>query len=235
MLTCVLSLLFAAPPSPAQSPPASDPSRAKGPAAKGEHAQNHHGHQHDFKDTQKWVAMFEDPARAAWQKPAEVVAALHIPAGARVADIGAGSGYFTMPFARAVGESGVAYGVDVDQGMVAHLKARAEKEKAPMLKAVLAAPDDPNLPAPVDLVFICDTWHHIQDRPAYLKRLKASLKPGARLVMVDFQKRSLPLGPPPEMKISEEDLVKELDAEGYRLAEKHDFLPYQYFLVFQVK
>src|SRR5215470_14300512 len=80
---------------------------------------------HDFKDTAKYVAMFEDPERAAHQKPAEVIAALHIAEGAKVADIGAGSGYFTLPFARAVGETGAVYAIDIEPGMIEHLRKRA--------------------------------------------------------------------------------------------------------------
>ncbi len=190
---------------------------------------------HDFKDTEKWVAMFEDPARAAYQKPAEVVAALHVPEGAKVADIGAGSGYFSLPFARAVGDRGVVYAVDIEPGMVDHLKKRAADEKAPSLTPVLGKHDDPRLPEPVDLVFICDTWHHVDARPAYLATLKRVLRPGGRIVIVDYQKRELPVGPPVAMKISEDDVLATFKAAGFRLAKKHDFLPYQYFLEFQAQ
>jgi ubiquinone/menaquinone biosynthesis C-methylase UbiE len=221
MLTLLLSTALAA-------QPASPPSH-------GEHVHDHVHGPHDFKDTAKWVAMFEDPARAAYQKPAEVVAVLRIAEGARIADIGAGSGYFSVPFVRAVGDKGAVYAIDIEPGMVEHLKTRAKTEHAASLKAVLAKPDDPSIPEPVDLVFICDTWHHLEKHGAYLAKVSKSLRPNARIVIVDYQKRDLPVGPPVEMKVSEDDVVKTFADAGFRLARKHEFLPYQYFLEFERK
>lgn len=190
---------------------------------------------HSFGDTERFVQMFEDPARAAWQKPAEVVAALHIAAGQAVADIGSGSGYFTLPFARAVGPKGKVFAVDIEPGMIEHVRKRAREERAEAIEPVLAAPDDPKLPpGSTDLVFICDTWHHIGGRVAYLRRLRPDLRPGARVAIVDFDKRPLPVGPPPEEKLAREEVVNEFREAGFSLAEEQTFLPYQYFLVFKV-
>jgi ubiquinone/menaquinone biosynthesis C-methylase UbiE len=124
--------------------------------------------------------------------------------------------------------------VDISPDMLAHLEARARKAGLDNVQTVLAKPDDPMLPAgSVDLVFICDTWHHIEDRPRYLATLRPALKPGARVALVDFQDRELPVGPPRSMKLSRETVVSEFAKAGFRLAEERSFLPYQYFLVFE--
>jgi arsenite methyltransferase len=100
--------------------------------------------------------------------------------------------------------------------------------------SLLADPDDPLLPdASVDRFFICDTWHHIEKQAEYLALMKRMLKPGGEVVMIDFQKRPLPLGPPLEMKISREDLVQQMKVHGFQLTDEQTFLPYQYFLVFR--
>jgi ubiquinone/menaquinone biosynthesis C-methylase UbiE len=184
-------------------------------------------------DAQAYIASLEDPARDAWQKPEEVVAALQLREGEAVADVGAGSGYFTLRLAKAVGERGRVYAVDISPDMVRHLNRRLRDAGVRNVCTVLSEPADPLLPdASVDRVLIVDTWHHVEDQPAYLERLKRVLKPGGQVVHIDFQKRELPVGPPVSMKIAREDLVKQMEAAGFRLANEHSFLPYQYFLVF---
>jgi predicted methyltransferase len=102
--------------------------------------------------------------------------------------------------------------------------------------SVLAALDDPLLAdAAIDRFFICDTWHHIGDHARYLALMKKMLMPGGQVVMIDFKKVETPVGPPMEMRISQDDLLKEMEANGFKLAAEHGFLPYQYFLVFNVK
>jgi ubiquinone/menaquinone biosynthesis C-methylase UbiE len=187
-------------------------------------------------DPTAYVASLDDPARDAWQKPDEVLKALALEPGEVVADIGAGSGYFTARLARAVGETGRVYAVDVSPEMVRHLNRRLRDAGVRNVSSVLADPDDPLLPdASVDRVVIVDTWHHIEDQPRYLGLLKRALRPGGQVVHIDFQKRDLPVGPPAGMKIAREDLVKQMEAAGFRLAAEHGFLPYQYFLVFEVR
>jgi ubiquinone/menaquinone biosynthesis C-methylase UbiE len=198
--------------------------------------QHHQGVQHTFEDTGRWVQEFEDPSRDAWQKPDEVVAAMGLEPGDRVADIGAGSGYFTRRFARAVGGTGIAYGVDIEPNMLQYIAQRATEDGQSNIVPVLARPDNPMLaPASVDVIFICDTIHHIENRPSYYEVLKRDLAPGGRLVIVDFlKKEDVPVGPPMEMKIAKQDLIAELVAAGFRLRDERDFLPYQYFLIFEV-
>jgi ubiquinone/menaquinone biosynthesis C-methylase UbiE len=187
-------------------------------------------------DAQGYIAMLEDPKRDAYQKPAEVVGALGLKPGETVADVGAGSGYFSLRLAQAVAPGGRVFAVDVSPEMIVHLNRRVRDAGIANVQTVLSAPDDPLLPdAAVDVFFICDTWHHIDEQGKYLGLMKRMLRPGGRVVMIDFQKRDLPVGPPLEMKIARDDLVKQLEGAGFRLAQEHAFLPYQYFLVFGIK
>src|SRR5207247_4772933 len=94
--------------------------------------------------------------------------------------------------------------------------------------ALPISPDDPLLlDASVDRFFICDTWHHIDDQAKYLALMRRMLRPGGQVAMIDFQKRELPVGPPLAMKIAREDLIKQMEGAGFRLAGEHTFLPYQ--------
>jgi len=195
-------------------------------------AEMHRQHQ----DSAAYIAMLEDPKRDVYQKPGEVVAALALKPGEVVADIGAGSGYFAVRLAKEVGPGGRVYGVDVSPEMVVHLNRRLRDAGITNVQTILSAPDDPLLlDASVDRFFICDTWHHIDDQAKYLTLMKRMLRPGGQVVMIDFQKRELPVGPPLAMKIAREDLIKQMEGAGFRLAGEHTFLPYQYFLVFAVR
>ncbi len=187
-------------------------------------------------DAQAYIAMLEDPARDAYQKPGEVMAALGLKAGEVVADVGAGSGYFALRFAPSVGPAGRVYAIDISPEMIIYLNRRIRDAGVRNLQTILAAPDDPLLPdAAVDRFFICDTWHHIGEQELYLARMRKMLRPGGQVVMIDFQKRELPLGPPMSMKIAKEDLIRQMEAAGFQLLREHTFLPYQYFLVFTLK
>jgi ubiquinone/menaquinone biosynthesis C-methylase UbiE len=187
------------------------------------------------RDSQAYIAMLEDPKRDAYQKPHEVITALGLKPGDVIADIGAGSGYFSFRFAHHVGPGRV-YAVDISPDMILHMNRRSRDTGITNVTTVLAPPDDPLLPnSSLDLVFICDTWHHVEKQDQYLAKLKKMLKPGGQLVMIDFQKRDLPVGPPLGMKIAREDLVRQLEEAGFQLLKEHTFLPYQYFLVFGVK
>jgi ubiquinone/menaquinone biosynthesis C-methylase UbiE len=199
------------------------------------HDQQHHAH-HAPRRVEEWITILETPDRDGWQKPEQVVQALGLRPGMAVADIGAGSGYFAVRFAEAVGQQGTVYANDIDAGLVEHLRQRAAKLELNSLKPVHGQPDDPMLPpASVDLIFICDVVHHIENRGPYYRKLAAAMRPGGRLAIVDFHKRELPVGPPPAMKIDKPDLISELDQAGFALREEFDFLPYQYFLVFEPK
>jgi ubiquinone/menaquinone biosynthesis C-methylase UbiE len=184
-------------------------------------------------DSKAYIALLEDPARDAYQKPHEVVTALGLKDGERIADIGAGSGYFALRFARHVGASGLVFAVDINPDMIVHLNRRVRDAFLDNVRTILALPDDPLLPAAsIDRAFVCETWHHIDSRPRYLALLKKMLKPAGQVIIVDFHKKDTPVGPPMEMRLSREEVVRELEQNGFRLATEHRFLPYQYFLVF---
>src|SRR5512145_2126894 len=187
-------------------------------------------HQHRFGDAEKWSRVFDDPERDAWQKPHQVIQALGLKPDASVADLGAGTGYFAVRLARML-PKGTVYAVDVEPDMVKHLAARAQREQLKNMTAVAAAPGDARLPAPVDLVLVVDTYHHIDDRSRYFGRLAGSLAPGGRVAVIDFR-LDAQRGPPKRARVAPERVKAELGAAGYALAAEHDFLPEQYFLVF---
>ena len=194
-------------------------------------AQSPHTHQHSFGDAEKWAKVFDDPERDAWQKPHEVIQALRLAPGAAMADIGSGTGYFSVRFAHML-PTGRVYGVDIEPDMVKYLAERAKKEGLANLTSVAGAPDDPRLPAKVDLIFMVDAYHHIGNRDAYLRKLRASLEPGGRIAIIDFRMDSKD-GPPQSARIAPDRVKTELDRAGYRFVQEHTFLPKQYFLIFE--
>ena len=189
-----------------------------------------------FADVEHWQRVFDDPERDRWQKPEALVAALGVRPGMIVADVGAGTGYLSHHLAAAVGGAGTVFAVEVEPKLVVHLRDRAEREKTANVVPVLGSTDDPRLPtAGIDLVVFLDTYHHVDDRVAYFRALRRVLKPAGRLAVVDWQKRDLPVGPPPEHKIAREQVLEEMAAAGWTVADEPDVLPYQYVLVFRLR
>lgn len=187
-------------------------------------------------DPKAYIGALEDPKRDAYQKPHEVLTALNLKPGEVIADIGAGSGYFTFRIAHHVGAKGKVFAVDVSPDMIRHMNRRIRDSKAANVVSVLAEPDDPLLgERSIDRFFICNVWHHVENPTKYLSMMKKMLKPGGEIVMIDFHKKELPFGPPLEMKIAREDLLKQMEDNGFRVTKEHTFLPYQYFLVFVPK
>ena len=206
------------------------PATAQDPTSRS-HEEMHRLHQ----DPKAYIAMLEDPKRDEYQKPHEVLMALDLKPGETIADIGSGSGYFTLRFAAHLGAEGRVFAVDIDPEMVRHLNRRLRDAGVRNVQTILAEPNDPLLPdVSVDRFVVVDTWHHIEDQLGYLALMKKMLKPGGQVVMIDFQKKELPFGPPLEMKIAREDLVRQMAGSGFHLMKEHTFLPYQYFLVFEV-
>jgi arsenite methyltransferase len=184
-------------------------------------------------DSKAYIAMLENPQRDAEQKPEEVIAAMALKNGETIADIGAGSGYFAFRFARHVGNNGRIYAVDINSDMVLFMNRHIRDLKLKNVVTILSAPDDPLLPdASIDRFFICNTWHHVENRGNYMQLMKKMLKPGGQVVIVDYKKKQLPVGPPPEMKIGRREVVEQFESGGFKLIKEHSFLPYQYFLVF---
>lgn len=186
-------------------------------------------------DPAAYIKALEDPARDAYQKPHEVIEALRLKPGEVIADIGAGSGYFTLRLAHHVGSGGHVYGVDVNPDMIRHMNRRISEAGLLNVSTILSLPNDPLLPRSVDRFLIVDVWHHVEDQSGYLSLIKKRLRPGGQVVMIDFHKKDLPVGPPAAMKIAREDLLRQMQEHGFAVVQEHTFLPYQYFLIFAPK
>lgn len=181
-----------------------------------------------------WIQAIAFPDRDDWQKPDEVVKSLNLKPGDVIADIGAGDGYFTRRFAKAVGPGGQALGMDVVSSKVEYMRKDAERLELKNYKALLIDSDDPGLkPGTVDVVFLCNTYHHLSNRVEYLKSLSKSLKKNGRVVIVDFYKKPMPVGPSSlGHKVSKEVVLEEFREAGYSMQNDKDLLPYQYYLEF---
>ena len=187
--------------------------------------------EHRFEDAEAWAKDFDDPARDAWQMPDRVIEALQLRPGQRVADLGAGTGYFSVRLARSSAAPKV-YALDIEPSMVEYVRHRAMQEGLSNVVAMLAARDRSNLPEPVDLVLIVDTYHHLPDRVAYFTALRDLLRPTGRIAIVDFRKGA-PSGPPEEFRLTPAEISDEMGKAGFRLEAQHDFLPRQIFLVYR--
>lgn len=192
------------------------------------HRRDRHGNPEDF---DRFLAKLEDPERLAWQKPDEVVAALELPPGAVACDLGAGPGYFAIRMAKAVGPTGRVHAVDVEPRMLEVLERRIREAGASNVVPHLAKDGDAAPPEPCDLVLLVNAFHHFPDGAGTLRRLASTLKPGGRIANVDFREGELPVGPPPEYKVSREAFLAAADAAGLEVAAEKTFLPYQYFVL----
>jgi SAM-dependent methyltransferase len=190
-----------------------------------ESAANRFMHESDFHEL---VAHFEDPARAQWQKPGKVIASLEPLDGKIVADIGAGTGYFTFPLAK---KAAKVIAIDIDKRFLDYIEHKKQTEKiGANIETRLTAPDSPGLqPGEADVVLIVDTFHHIENRIDYLKKLKGALNKRGLLVIIDFKKQKPPPGPPVELRLAPEEVESELKSAGFAIeGTDRDLLPYQY-------
>ncbi len=195
-----------------------------------------HGEHRRPADLKAYIEALDSPERDGYQKPAQVVSALGLKPGMAVADLGAGPGYFSKRFVEAVTETGKVYVIDIEPEMLA-----AAKENLVHLHVsftadfILARPDDPKLPLEsVDLIFVCNTYHHLEERAAYFRNVKGALKPDGRVAIVDFyhDERSGNVGFPRKHLVPRDTVVEEMSKAGYKLLREHTFLPRQYFLEF---
>jgi len=196
-----------------------------------------HGQGHDrIPNVLEYLDRLDRPERDQDQKPAQVIEALGLKAGMSVADLGSGSGYFTRRFVEAVTESGKVYAIDIEPDALKYVEDSLVHLHRPYTaEFILARPDNPKLPyESVDLIFVCNTYHHLEDRSVYFSNAKSALKPGGRIAIVDFYHdgRSGDLGFPKRHLVARETVVEEMTRAGYKLAGEHTFLPKQYFLVF---
>ena len=177
-----------------------------------------------------------DPERDAWQHPKEVIDALKIEPGAVVADLGAGGGYFTFRLADAVGPGGRIYAVDVDEASHRYIEEEAVRRGGMPrnVELVLAAPTDPRLPpGAVDLIFTCNTYHHLRDREHYFASLQRALRPGGRVAIIDYKDEGW-MARLFGHATAKATVRQELERAGYRLLQTFDLLPRQHFEVFTV-
>jgi ubiquinone/menaquinone biosynthesis C-methylase UbiE len=163
-----------------------------------------------------WIKTLDSPERTASLKVPEVVAALNLRAGAVIADLGAGSGPFVPAFAKAVGPNGRVYAVEVDKAFLPHIDARAKAAGVANVTTILGEFSDPKLPAAdVDVAFLHDVIHHIQDRPAYLKSVLKYLKPDGRIVVIDYNPANSPHNGDASLQVSKEQAGGWLAAIGF--------------------
>lgn len=188
------------------------------------------GMPHRFEHADQWAKVFDDPSRDTWQKPDLVIAALELAPDQVVADVGAGTGYFTVRLARAV-PKGRVIATDIEPDMVRYLADRAKKEQLANIDAQLAGATDPKLaPASVDRILVVDVWHHLADRVAYARGLAAALRPGGKLAIVDFTMEAKQ-GPPKQHRLTPEQIIADLRAAGLDAEVSPTKLPEQYSVI----
>ena len=158
---------------------------------------------------------------------------LRVERGSAVADVGAGSGYFTVRLARAVGAAGKVYAVDIQSGMLELLKQKLARERITNVIPVLAAEDDPRLPQQsLDLVLMVDVYHELSSPQVTLAHLKRALKPGGRLVLLEYRAEDPNVPILPEHKMTKAQVKLEVEHEGFRQLRVYDDLPRQHLIVF---
>jgi 2-polyprenyl-3-methyl-5-hydroxy-6-metoxy-1,4-benzoquinol methylase len=186
---------------------------------------------------EEWVTTLEGPQRVASQKIDQVLSKLSLKPGMVVADIGAGSGLFSRPLAKAVAPAGKVYAVDIQQDLLDYINKRDKEDNIRNIQTVLGEFNDPKLPArDVDLGFINDVLHHIQNRAAYLKALGTYLKPNGRIAIIEMDKNdpNTPHKNQPELMVGREEILQWMSDAGFKLVEEHpDLFPgTKWFLVF---
>lgn len=186
-------------------------------------------------DWEQWVGRFERPGREVYDKRHEIVAALGLRPGMRVADVGAGTGLFTRLIAREVGPQGKVYAVDISRPFVENILRTAREQGLDNIEGIVNTQSDTLLPPEsVDLIFVCDTYHHFEQPQAMLASIRRALRPGGTLVVVDFQRipgvsSSWILR---HVRLGKEEAVREIEAEGFRFVEERPFLRENYFVRF---
>jgi len=184
------------------------------------------------RSTEEWLKTLDSQNRVARLRVDEAVSRLGLAPGAVVADIGAGSGVFTLPLARAVPQGRV-YAVDIDRGLVDHIARKAEEARAANVRPVLGAFTDPQLPArDVDLAFIFDVLHHIEDRATYLRSLASYLRSGGRIAVIDFHPELGPHKNDPKLQVTRDQTREWMAAAGLRPLAEHPLYDDKWYVVY---
>jgi predicted methyltransferase len=187
-------------------------------------------------DLSHWPSIFERPGREVFDQRFQILAAIRLEGGMRVADIGAGTGLFSTLFARAVGPSGRVYAVDVSPGFVSTISGRARAEGLTNILALQNTQKDTGLePESIDLAFVCDTYHHFEDPAAMLSSIHRALVPGGTLIIIDYERRPDRSSPwvLSHVRAGREQVAREVRAAGFRLVEEPAILRDNYFLRFE--
>jgi ubiquinone/menaquinone biosynthesis C-methylase UbiE len=179
------------------------------------------------------AAWLDRPERETEEAPDEALNIIGIKRGSSVADIGAGSGYMTIRLSKRVGTNGIVYANDIQQPMLDILDKRLKSSRLTNVQLILGSPDDPKLPpASVDLALLVDVYHELSQPQAMLKRLHEAVKPGGRLVLLEYKKEDPSIPIRPEHKMSVAEAKMEVEPEGFRLGRVDDGLPWQHVLIF---
>ena len=181
---------------------------------------------------EEWIKILDAPTRVTGLKVPEVIAALKVKPGQAIADIGAGSGVFSLPMGRAVRPGGTVYAVDIVKELLDHVEMEATEQGMVNVKPILGSPSDPLLPVDVDLAFLNDVLHHIEDRAGYLATLALYLKPGGRIAIIDFRPDQSPHKDDPTMVVSEEQATKWLEPAGLKPVEHINLYSDRWFVVY---
>ena len=180
------------------------------------------------------LGLLEAPDRAIWQKPDEIMDALHIADGATVADVGAGAGWFTVRLARRVGPRGRVYAEDIQRPMLDAINYRVGREGLTNVRTVLGTPEDPKLPDGLDAVLIVDVYAEVANPVSLLSDVARALEPQGRLGIVDFTREGHGPGPPMDLRVDPAAVVRDARDAGLELVSHETFLPYQFLLVFRL-
>lgn len=180
-----------------------------------------------------WIKVLESPARIAGLRTSEVIARIKIAPGNVIADLGAGSGPFEVPFAQAVGPTGKVYAVDIDRSFFPHIEAKTKAAGVTNVVMVLGGASDPQLPtADVDVAFIHDVLHHINDRPAFLKALSKYLKPSGRVVIIEYIPEQSPHKDEPALLVSKAQAATWLTDAGFKPLDDITLFTDKWFVVY---
>jgi ubiquinone/menaquinone biosynthesis C-methylase UbiE len=197
-----------------------------------EEADHKGGHSHRFENPEEYADRWNSPERAEWQKPAEVTALMELQPGMTAVDLGSGTGYFVPYLAAEVAPDGKVLALDVEQSMIDWLNKQKAEKGWSFVEPRKVAYDDPQLEKQsVDRVLTVNTWHHIENRNEYAKKLAAALNPGGMIVVVDFEPGWEGGGPPPEMRLTSEQISAELASAGLQTSVVEETLPRQYIVV----
>ncbi len=179
------------------------------------------------------IFLLEEPRD--WQDTEEIMERLHVKSGDIIADIGAGSGYFTIPFASRVGDTGLVFAEDIQIEMINYITRKVEDLDLKNVRVIFGKTDDPSLLNNFfNLVFLANTYHELEMPYQMLKNIYKDLKYSGKLAIIDWDPaKKSPFGPPIYEKVPEDVLIREVENAGFELVEKHNFMPYHYFLVFK--